>query len=151
MGKVTLAPRPLAEIVKLLLVREKSFSPEALTEERLAGWQTDAEITACLASLTSLRLTEDIMCKVFVIGSRTNFTPWQTEDKLANLLKYTPGVQGVVLQPCESDRPHLLQKQWIVRGYSKIVDWNDWYVSSLVGLPQLVELDLCGNISYDAC
>ena len=52
MGKVYELPRPLGEIVRDVLARGDSRG--AWSEERLAGWRTDPDVTAQLAALTSL-------------------------------------------------------------------------------------------------
>ena len=61
MGKVCVLPRPLGEIVRDVLARgdDRAWtmpqeSRGAWSEERLAGWRTDPDVTAQLAALTSL-------------------------------------------------------------------------------------------------
>jgi hypothetical protein len=61
MGKVYVLPRPLGEIVRDVLARgdDRAWtmpqeSRGAWSEERLAGWRTDPDVTAQLAALTSL-------------------------------------------------------------------------------------------------
>ena len=61
MGKSYLLPRPLGEIVRDVLSRgddrpwtTPQESRGAWSEERLAGWRTDPDVTAQLAALTSL-------------------------------------------------------------------------------------------------
>ena len=61
MGKSYLLPRPLGEIVRDVLSRgddrpwtTPQESRGAWSEERLAGWRTDPDVTAQLAKLTSL-------------------------------------------------------------------------------------------------
>jgi hypothetical protein len=52
MGVVKYVPRPLSQIVRDILARGDSRG--AWSEERLAGWRTDPDVTAQLAALTSL-------------------------------------------------------------------------------------------------
>ena len=61
MGRVICLPRPLGEIVRDVLSRgddrpwtTPQESRGAWSEERLAGWRTDPDVTAQLAALTSL-------------------------------------------------------------------------------------------------
>ena len=61
MGKVYELPRPLGEIVRDVLARgdDRAWtmpqeSRGAWSEERLAGWRTDPDVTAQLTALTSL-------------------------------------------------------------------------------------------------
>ena len=61
MGKVYELPRPLGEIVRDVLARgddrpwtTPQESRGAWSEERLAGWRTDPDVTAQLAARTSL-------------------------------------------------------------------------------------------------
>ena len=58
-------PRPLGEIVRDVLARgdDRAWtmpqeSRGAWSEERLAGWRTDPDVTAQLAALTSLNFSE---------------------------------------------------------------------------------------------
>jgi hypothetical protein len=52
------APRPLAELVEKVLAR---YSRGAWSEETLAGWRTDTDVTARLAALTNLSFSEDML------------------------------------------------------------------------------------------
>jgi hypothetical protein len=65
MGKVRDVPRPLGEIVQHVLARGDDSAPQdsrgAWSEERLAGWRTDPDVTARLAALTSLDFSEDVL------------------------------------------------------------------------------------------
>ena len=58
MGRIICLPRPLGEIVRDVLSRGDdrpwTTPQEAWSEERLAGWRTDPDVTAQLAALTSL-------------------------------------------------------------------------------------------------
>ena len=61
MGPSYIVPRPLGEIVRDVLARgdDRAWnmpqeSTGAWSEERLAGWRTDPDVTAQLAALTSL-------------------------------------------------------------------------------------------------
>ena len=72
MGKVCELPRPLGEIVRHVLSRgddrpwtTPQESRGAWSEERLAGWRTDPDVTAQLAALTSLDFSKYALTKKF--------------------------------------------------------------------------------------
>ncbi len=61
-------PRPLGEIVRDVLARgdDRAWtmpqeSRGAWSEERLAGWRTDPDVTAQLAALTSLDFSKNVL------------------------------------------------------------------------------------------
>ena len=96
-------PRPLPEIVGVLLARGGALPPAAVTAERLAGWRNDPDITAHLAALTSLDLGEDIMFeersvrKLLRQLTREEWLAELAENNLARLLEYTPGLKTLAL------------------------------------------------------
>ena len=63
MGVVKYVPRPLSQIVRDILARGDSRG--AWSEERLAGWRTDPDVTAQLAALTSLDFSKYALTKKF--------------------------------------------------------------------------------------
>ena len=86
MVKVCNVPRPLAELVEKVLARGDDSAPQdsrgAWSEERLAGWRTDPDVTARLAALTSLDFSEDVL--------ETSVSPYQmwpgVGDKVKRML-----------------------------------------------------------------
>jgi hypothetical protein len=63
LGKVRDVPRPLGEIVRHVLARGDDSAPQdsrgAWSEESLAGWRTDPDVTVQLAALTSLDFSDN--------------------------------------------------------------------------------------------
>ena len=65
MGKTYYVPLPLGEVVRDVLARGDD---RAWSEERLAGWRTDPDVTAQLAALTSLD-------SKYKLGAHRSFRP----------------------------------------------------------------------------
>ena len=87
MDPVYVVPRQLGEIVQGVLERQEYW-------QGLADWQTDPDVKAQLAALTRLDLSKHVLetSRVFG-GSDDRRRQWETENNLAHLLEYMPGLR----------------------------------------------------------
>ena len=100
MVRVCDAPRPLAELVRELLARGDALPPATITDEKLAGWRTDPDITAHLAALKILQPEFLVACRGIDKGRGSGGVgDDEGADNLAHLLGFTPELETLSLHP----------------------------------------------------
>ena len=78
----------------------------AWSEERLAGWRTDPDVTTQLAALTSLDFSEHelghggvriVSQRELLSTAQEKENQWAKENNLAHLLEHTPGLKTLIV------------------------------------------------------
>lgn len=100
MGRVCDVPRPLSELVRELLALSHALPTALITDEKLAGWRTDPDIIAHLATLTKLQLDFLVDCRDVDKGRRSGGVgDDEGADNLAHLLGFTSELKTLSLRP----------------------------------------------------